>query len=237
MPDRLPLPCRHCTRFSSRRQAEQCPSSPARKNGMRKIIVAGLGSMSPEIRRRKSLAVARRIISCDAFQRARMIMAYVAMELEVDLWSMVREAWKMGKRIAMPRIVPPLSEPRIPLVHDRRILPYEIVPAEVDDPADHPGLQTDMLGIWEPRPQSRPVSLTEVDLVLVPALAYDRTGHRLGKGGGFYDRLLSSDGLQATTIGVAFREQIFASLPTCPHDHPIDMLITETETLACRSKN
>ena len=228
MPDRLPHACRQCPRIKSPEEALLCPASPSCKTAVRRAVNTSLGSMSPEIRRIKSRAIVRRLISQSAFQQARMIMAYVAMEMEVDLWTLVREAWSLGKRISMPRIVPPLDEPRIPYVHDRHIVPYELVPAQVDEPSEHPGLAMDILGIWEPKPTSRPVAAAEVDLVLVPCVAYDRRGGRMGKGGGFYDRLLSSDELRALTVGVAFSEQVFSALPRCPHDRPVDLLITET---------
>ena len=228
MTEQIPYNCRQCPRVRSAEEAERCAASPAHKTVVRRAVMNALGTMSPEVRRQKSLAIVRRVLASEAFRSARMIMGYVAMELEVDLWTLVQESWKAGKRVAMPRIIPPLDEPRIPFVHDRRILPYEIVAAEVDEAIDHPGLQMDILGIWEPKPTSRPVGLAEVDLVLVPCLAYDRCGRRMGKGGGFYDRLLVSDGLRAVAAGVAFSEQVFGALPCCPHDRPVDMLFTET---------
>jgi 5-formyltetrahydrofolate cyclo-ligase len=231
MTDRLPQICRICPQMALRAPAAECPASPSRKGLIRRAVMTSLGSMSPEVRRQKSLAIARRIQAHDLFHSARMIMVYAAMELEVDLWSLVLEAWRLGKRVSMPRIVPPLDEPRIARVHDRRILPYEVAPADVEEAADHPGLQMDIMGIWEPKPASRPVALAEVDLLLVPCTAYDRRGMRMGKGGGFYDRLLSSDGLRAAIAGVAFSEQIFASLPHCPHDRAVQMIFCESALL------
>ncbi len=227
MHKRMPQVCRQCPRVRSMDEAANCHASPARKMHIRRAVAMALGSMSPEIKRQKSLAIVRRLLAHPVFQSARTIMGYIAMETEVDLWTLFREAWMLGKTIALPRIVPPLDEPRITRVHDRRILPYQLTPAAVDAPSEHPGLQMDMLGIWEPKSNARPVPLAEVDLILVPCLAYDRRGVRMGKGGGFYDRLLASDGVRATTAGIAFSEQIFRRLPSCPHDHPVNMLFTD----------
>ena len=68
-----------------------------------------------------------------------------------------------------------------------------------------------------------------LDLIIVPAVAFDKNGNRLGRGKGFYDRLLSSTG--ATTIGVAYDFQLLESLPTEPHDIPVDMVITQSSVI------
>jgi 5-formyltetrahydrofolate cyclo-ligase len=79
-------------------------------------------------------------------------------------------------------------------------------------------------------PDGPPVTVSEVDLVLVPLLAYDTTGNRLGSGKGFYDRFLAAHpklGEHAVIMGVAYSAQCVDALPTEPHDHPLDALVTE----------
>lgn len=68
-----------------------------------------------------------------------------------------------------------------------------------------------------------------LDMIIVPAVAYDRSGNRLGRGKGFYDRLLSST--KATTVGVAYDFQLYDELPTEPHDIPVDMVITQSAVI------
>jgi 5-formyltetrahydrofolate cyclo-ligase len=67
--------------------------------------------------------------------------------------------------------------------------------------------------------------------VIVPGLAFDSRGRRLGRGGGFYDRFLSQPDLTAVTCGVALEAQILEDLPREPHDVPVDLLITEERTI------
>lgn len=69
------------------------------------------------------------------------------------------------------------------------------------------------------------VDVDEIELMIVPAVAFDRKGNRLGRGKGFYDRLLASS--KATKIGVGYEFQLFDSLPAEPHDIPMDMVITQ----------
>ncbi len=69
----------------------------------------------------------------------------------------------------------------------------------------------------------------EIELIVVPAVAYDRRGNRLGRGKGFYDRLLSTT--KATKIGVGYDFQLVDEIDVEPHDIPMDMVITQTEVL------
>ena len=82
-------------------------------------------------------------------------------------------------------------------------------------------------GILEPSTASPAASLDQVGLVLVPGVAFDRLGGRLGQGGGFYDRLLA-DLEGAFSVGVAFEAQIVDTLPLEDHDVALDALVTET---------
>jgi 5-formyltetrahydrofolate cyclo-ligase len=84
------------------------------------------------------------------------------------------------------------------------------------------------MGIWQP-PQDHPVGAEQLDLLIVPGVGFDRTGHRLGYGGGFYDHYLEH--YPGWTIGLGFDCQLVDALPRQPHDHPIRMLITEKGVL------
>jgi 5-formyltetrahydrofolate cyclo-ligase len=70
------------------------------------------------------------------------------------------------------------------------------------------------------------VSPGDVDLLLVPGTAFTERGARLGRGGGFYDRLLAGEGMRARTIGICFKEQLFEALPAEPHDRPVGRVIS-----------
>jgi len=71
--------------------------------------------------------------------------------------------------------------------------------------------------------------INEIELIVVPAVAYDRSGNRLGRGKGYYDRLLTTT--RATKIGVGYDFQLLDSLPTEEHDVPMDMIFTQTEVI------
>ena len=232
MTNEVPKYCWSCPRRDAlERAGRECPSSPRVKAELRRTVLGSLASMTPEVRRQKSLLIVKHVLELPEFKRARVMMAYVAMEMEVDPWGLIREAWDLGKRVAMPRVHPPLEGTQIPDDHDHKILALELRPEPVDDPQDHGDLRPDVMGILEPKTSAPEIPIAEIDLVVVPCVAFDRRGQRLGRGGGFYDRFLSSADLKAVSCGLAFSEQVFSSLPQCPHDQAVDVVVAETGVL------
>lgn len=228
MSDRVPIHCRDC--LLSRQfddPASQCPGSPDQKSDLRRVVTESLSAMTPEVRRTKSLRIVKHLLDFEPFKRAEMVMAYVAMEMEVDPWSLIREAWALGKRVVLPRIHPPFDYPKVPSVHNRYLRACELHPQNVDDPREHGDLRPDVMGILEPKDSAAEVPVRDIDLVLVPCVAFDRRGCRLGKGGGFYDRFLAHGEFRGLAVGLAFSEQVFNSLPTCPHDKEVEYIATE----------
>lgn len=92
----------------------------------------------------------------------------------------------------------------------------------------HPDLelQPGYIGLLEPRPDSPVLPPTELDVILVPGLAFTRDGERLGKGGGFYDRYLAQGGVKALLLGVAFSCQIVEKIPCGPLDKRVNKVFT-----------
>jgi len=80
----------------------------------------------------------------------------------------------------------------------------------------------------------RAIPAEEVELFLVPALAFDRSGNRLGMGGGYFDRLLKLASPRATIIGMAFEFQIVRTLPREKHDVPVNQIVTQAAVRICR---
>jgi 5-formyltetrahydrofolate cyclo-ligase len=80
-------------------------------------------------------------------------------------------------------------------------------------------------GIMEPI-ATTPINPSEIDVMIVPGVAFTRSGTRLGRGKGFYDKYLSHNGFHAYTIGVCYPCQMVAELPTEPHDKQLDLIVT-----------
>ena len=138
-------------------------------------------------------------------------MTYVSLPTEVSTDHFIKEALKQGKRVAVPYIEP-----------DKQTLRATEL-TSIEDLEEGP------LGIRQPGGEDfRTVSLEEIDLVIVPAIAYDKNNMRLGRGKGFYDRFLAQEGLSsAKVIGLAFNFQVIDRLPSDPHDRPVSRVITD----------
>ncbi len=141
---------------------------------------------------------------------ARTIMGFLAIPGEPDLRDLFIVGLRGGKRLALPRVDWGTRS---------------MAPALVRD------LERDVMsgkhGLHEPAAACPPANLAEIDLVLVPGLAFDRAGHRLGRGGGFYDRFLGASGLRARVMGVAYEVQVVKEIPVEATDIPVEFLATE----------
>ncbi|MGI6036748.1 MAG: 5-formyltetrahydrofolate cyclo-ligase [Limnochordia bacterium] len=171
-----------------------------------------------EAKEQKNALIAHRLQNLPAFKKARGIMFYHSLPDEVQTKGLLEEAWRAGKRVALP--------------HTHRQL-WQLIPGWVRGEDD---LVAGVWGIKEPDPSRlRWVYLGDLDLVIVPGLAFDRRGYRIGYGGGFYDRFLARLPDETLKIGLAFQEQVVEKVPTEEYDQPLDMLITDAELIDFRS--
>lgn len=185
------------------------------KKQLRRQIIARRNSLARATREEKSAVITRRVLELPCWQKARLIMCYVSFGSEVLTHPLIRAALSQGKRVTVPMCIP----------EGRRLLASEVL----DFPGD---LQPGTWGILEPRPETlRPVNPGDIDLVLVPGVAFDHAGNRLGYGGGYYDRFLASLRPGALAIALAFAEQIVADVYPEVHDRPVDMVITDQEII------
>lgn len=101
----------------------------------------------------------------------------------------------------------------------------ELQPRQVTSLDD---LQRGPMNVWEPKPHCPRIAIAALDIILVPGLAFTRDGLRLGRGGGYYDRLLANPACRAKRIAIAFDLQIVDSIPVEPHDQRVHQIITES---------
>ncbi|MFN0076877.1 MAG: 5-formyltetrahydrofolate cyclo-ligase [Prosthecobacter sp.] len=94
-------------------------------------------------------------------------------------------------------------------------------------------LQRGPMHVWEPKPHCPRLDIAALDLILVPGLAFTRDGARLGRGGGYYDRLLANPACRAQRIAIAFDLQIIDHIPVEPHDQFVHQIITESSVHQC----
>lgn len=156
-----------------------------------------------------SRQICLKLLASPAWEKSQWILGYYPMSLEVDVRSLLERAMAQGKKVCMPRYSPTTST-------------YH--PAHVEN------LALDLVvgphGARHPRAECPIVPGNQLDLCLIPGLAFDFVGRRLGRGGGFYDRLLVD--VSGVKCGLAFDWQIQKDLPVEPHDVPVDVLVTPT---------
>jgi len=145
-----------------------------------------------------------RVAACPEFGRAERVALYAALPDELSTSHLLASALEAGKLLLWPRLTA------------AGVL--ELAPAAPGE------LEPDDAGFATPPRRQSAVSLLTGDLVIVPGVAFTRGGARLGRGGGHYDRLLSTS--PATSIGVAFDIQLVDELPTEPHDRGVDLVVT-----------
>jgi 5-formyltetrahydrofolate cyclo-ligase len=176
---------------------------------MRHRLKAALEAMDPAVRHAKSIAASALLSSTPEFAQAKTVMLYMAMPTEVDPAPLALKCWQAGKTVVMPKVS----------WDQRRMLPVEITSLQT-------GMMTTGYGIREPI-GGKPVPAEFLDLVVVPGLGFSRTGHRLGRGMGFYDRFLGLTDFVGISCGLGFEEQLVEDLPVQAHDVPLNMLATD----------
>ena len=183
------------------------------KAALRADLRARLSQSDPAENAACDVRITQRVLSLPAFQAAERIFAYCSVVPEVDTHAILAQARRRGKTVALPVTQP---EGRMQFARYDGVL----VPGRY--------------GIPEP-PRSAQVMLPQPgDLVLVPALAYDRAGRRLGRGGGYYDRFLSC--VDCCTVGLIRAAFLFDTLPAEWNDVPVSAVITEDGVLLPQEK-
>ena len=143
---------------------------------------------------------------------ARTLLLYAALPDEVPTKQIAAEAWNHGKQVVLPRV-------------DRE--GWELALYRVGGWEE---LRPGAYGIAEPDPaRCAPVAVEQIDAALIPGLAWDRRGGRLGRGGGFYDRLLASSGWRAFRCGLFFAAQEVSHIPLEDWDVLLNAVVTEGE--------
>ncbi len=188
------------------------------KAQLRRRLRNGLQTMEPAQRKEKSRLACQRLISIESFQEASLIMMYLPLSDEVDTSDAIYKAWDLGKTVVVPRVN----------WQERTMMP--VVINSLDE-----GSYTYERGLKVPLAQ-RPMALEKIDLIVTPGRGFDRTGHRVGRGGAFYDRFLAQPQIRAVRCGLAFAEQVVASVPVAWWDELMDLLVTDEQVIRFNSR-
>ncbi|MFA6610476.1 MAG: 5-formyltetrahydrofolate cyclo-ligase [Candidatus Omnitrophota bacterium] len=157
----------------------------------------------------KSDIIKRKLFNEEIYKKANVVMFYVSLKDEVDTLPMIDEAISAGKRICVPVI----------LKEEMKLIAGEIKDRKTD-------LERQHFGIYQPKKDKvSEIPLKDIDLVVVPGIAFDKKNVRLGRGHGYYDRFLCGLNKATKVIGLAFRFQVLDDLPQDSHDIPVWKII------------
>lgn len=158
----------------------------------------------------RSQEIIRRVLQLDELEEATTVLAFASIRNEVRTRSLIDAMLDSGKRVALPRVVEDNLALHLVQSHDELVEGAYSVP--------------------EPTEATPRVAPSDVEFALVPALAVDPRGYRIGYGGGYYDKLLPSLS-KARTCAIAYDFQLIAEVPELPFDVAVDLIVTDTRLI------
>ncbi len=180
------------------------------KHALRKEILDQRSGLPAEERKIKSREIESRLFGLPEFRAAAVVMFFASIRCEVETHGMIRRALAEGKRVVLPKVV-----------KGKQLEAREIGNFDRDT---RPGLW----GIPEPDGGEH-IPGRDIGLIIVPGAAFDESGHRIGYGGGYYDRHLR--GYHGMTIALAFEMQIVPCAHAKAHDVPVRKIVTEKRVI------
>lgn len=182
------------------------------KKKLRLSVISKRRSLTQSERHAQSRRIASQLLTNSVFTNAKNIFFYMSLDDEVSTHDLIAESQKI-KQVFLPKIC------------NDNLVPTCFTGDTV--------LQKGLYGILEPDCSIVPNDSPKVDLVIVPVVAVDREGNRLGMGKGFYDRFLKSH-LEIPTIALAFDFQLVDKVPTDDYDVPVSFVVTPNEFFTCK---
>ncbi len=168
--------------------------------------------LDPAEKARLENKIANKVFNLWSFRESGLVLSYVAKPLEVDTRPIILGAFERGKNVAVPRCIPGTLQIEFLLI------------TSLDD------LRPGAYGIAEPDPdRCRPLPDAQRSICIVPALAFDAEGYRLGFGKGYFDRFLSA--YKGVKAGICFDACVLDKLPRGKYDKQVDFLLTESRML------
>ena len=188
------------------------------KIAIRKMIIKKREALGDREKDEKNLAIAQRLFCVDEFKKAKTIFCFLSTSFEVETDRIIRESLRLGKQVLVPLLDP----------GGENIQASRIPSMDIDFVIGEYGVRQSALKFRDI------VSFSNIDFVVVPGLAFDNFGNRIGYGGGFYDKFFKKITKDVSRVALSYDLQLFNLVPHSDLDEPVHFLITETKTLRCR---
>ena len=189
----------------------------AQKERLRKEILGKRILLSPEEINEYSSVIFKKLKKTEYYLQSKNIMFYVATKSEVQTKNMIEKSINIGKNISIP-----VMDCKSGNLHPSLLIDF------------NNELEKNNQGIFEPKGEfKRFFPEAKLDLIIVPGVAFDIMGNRLGRGKGYYDHFLKAIASSILKIALAYEIQIVEKIPTDTNDVPVDMIITEKRFIEC----
>ncbi len=163
---------------------------------------------------RKSSAIMETLVALPAFKESKAILCYVNFGNEAITTGIIEKALQQGKTVCVPATS------------------FKEKTIQISRISSLAGLEKKKTGLTEPK-EIVSFELSEIDLIIVPGIAFDKEGYRIGYGGGFYDKLLRKAQRKTIAIGLCFEQNIEERLPRQSHDAKMSIVVTEKQVIEC----
>lgn len=183
------------------------------KEELRQDTKQELSIHSLEKRSQELAEIYKRMFQLAEWESSETIAVTIAVGIELDTMPLIKQAWKQGKKVAVPRCSP-----------RKKQLDFYYL-ENVDQ------LEDSFYGLKEPDPlKCEFVDMNTIDLMIVPGLVFDTRGYRIGHGGGYYDRLLANHVFH--TVSLCFDFQLKEKIPKEEHDIPVNIIVTPSKVIS-----
>lgn len=180
------------------------------KKALRKDLIAQRKALTPDEVYKKSKFITDKVLALEEFNQAKAVMLYYAYQNEVLTEDLINHCLSCGKTVSLP----------VMKDNPDRIEAY-IINRKEDC------RKKEKYVILEPDPETcKQQAIQDIDLIIVPGVAFDKSGNRLGFGKGYYDKFLINKSEKTTSIGICYEFQMLDSLPITSHDVCVDRVLT-----------
>ena len=183
------------------------------KEAARLSAKASRSVMTAEERAAKSAAILGRLLGSEEYRKCRRVMVYVSKPEEVDTLGFITAALRDGKEVVVPKVEKGAEA---------------LIPCLIGSLAE---LSKGEFSVLEPK-EAMSVDGKSIDLFVIPGIAFDEKGNRIGYGRGYWDRFLASVG-KGHIVGLAFENQVFREVDKSSHDVPVSAIVTEKRVILC----
>jgi len=180
------------------------------KQALRKQLRSVRAALPASACESRSAEITTRVLALEELRAVETVLAFASIRNEVDTQALIDAFHTMGKRVALPRVV------------DRALTLHLVKQGEE--------LRAGAFSVPEPPADAPPIPAGEVDFALIPALAVDPRGYRIGYGGGYYDRLLPQL-RNALSCALVYDFQLVAEIPELPFDVTVDLIVTDAQVI------